>query len=43
VAQPWRLSMNYAIDAFQLRFTKLEDGAMEFSNPVPSKARSKVA
>jgi cation diffusion facilitator CzcD-associated flavoprotein CzcO len=33
VAQPWRLSMNYAIDAFQLRFTKLEDGAMEFSNP----------
>jgi cation diffusion facilitator CzcD-associated flavoprotein CzcO len=31
--QPWRLSMNYAIDAFELRFTKLEDGAMEFSNP----------
>jgi cation diffusion facilitator CzcD-associated flavoprotein CzcO len=38
--QPWRLSMNYAIDAFQLRFTKLEDGAMEFSNPKPSKKRS---
>jgi cation diffusion facilitator CzcD-associated flavoprotein CzcO len=38
--QPWRLSMNYAIDAFQLRFTKLEDGAMEFSNPKPSKRKS---
>jgi cation diffusion facilitator CzcD-associated flavoprotein CzcO len=35
--QPWRLSMNYAIDAFQLRFTKLDDGAMEFSNPIPVK------
>ncbi|HVV75291.1 MAG TPA: NAD(P)/FAD-dependent oxidoreductase [Mycobacteriales bacterium] len=36
--QPWRLSMNYAVDAFMLRFTKLEDGAMEFSNPKRSTA-----
>ncbi|HVY10069.1 MAG TPA: NAD(P)/FAD-dependent oxidoreductase [Mycobacteriales bacterium] len=38
--QPWRLSMNYAIDAFQLRFTKLDDGAMEFSNPDRSRERA---
>ncbi|HEX3706455.1 MAG TPA: NAD(P)/FAD-dependent oxidoreductase [Mycobacteriales bacterium] len=41
--QPWRLSMNYALDAFQLRFTKLEDGAMDFSNPAPSKSKPSVA
>jgi cation diffusion facilitator CzcD-associated flavoprotein CzcO len=41
--QPWRLSMNYAIDAFMLRFTKLEDGAMEFSNPKRSDKRSAAA
>jgi cation diffusion facilitator CzcD-associated flavoprotein CzcO len=41
--QPWRLSMNYAIDAFQLRFTKLEDGAMEFSNPKRPSKRSAAA
>jgi cation diffusion facilitator CzcD-associated flavoprotein CzcO len=42
VTQPWRLSMNYAVDAFQLRFTKLEDGAMEFSNPEPAPTRSRA-
>ena len=31
--QPWRLSMNYAIDFFELRFKKVDDGAMQFSNP----------
>ncbi len=41
--QPWRLSMNYAIDAFMLRFTKLDDGVMEFSNPEPVKKRSAAA
>ncbi|HVT64133.1 MAG TPA: NAD(P)/FAD-dependent oxidoreductase [Mycobacteriales bacterium] len=41
--QPWRLSMNYAIDAFMLRFTKLEDGAMEFSNPKPSSRKRSAA
>jgi cation diffusion facilitator CzcD-associated flavoprotein CzcO len=40
--QPWRLSMNYALDAFQLRFTKLDDGAMEFSNPARSGRLTKV-
>jgi cation diffusion facilitator CzcD-associated flavoprotein CzcO len=41
--QPWRLSMNYAVDAFMLRFTKLEDGAMEFSNPKPSANKRSAA
>jgi cation diffusion facilitator CzcD-associated flavoprotein CzcO len=41
--QPWRLSMNYAVDAFMLRFTKLEDGAMEFSNPKPSARKRSAA
>jgi cation diffusion facilitator CzcD-associated flavoprotein CzcO len=41
--QPWRLSMNYAIDAFMLRFTKLDDGVMEFSNPSPRSRRSAAA
>ncbi len=30
---PWRLHQNYARDLMALRYGKLEDGAMEFSNP----------
>lgn len=30
---PWRLHQNYALDLMSLRYAKLEDGAMEFSNP----------
>lgn len=30
---PWKLYQNYALDLASLRFSKLEDGAMEFSNP----------
>jgi len=30
---PWKLYQNYALDLANLRFSKLEDGAMEFSNP----------
>jgi cation diffusion facilitator CzcD-associated flavoprotein CzcO len=44
--QPWRVSMNYALDVFQLRFGKVDDGAMAFSNPASSNSRkstSKVA
>ncbi|HVU60090.1 MAG TPA: NAD(P)/FAD-dependent oxidoreductase [Mycobacteriales bacterium] len=33
IEQPWRLSMNYAIDFFELRYTKVDDGEMQFSNP----------
>jgi cation diffusion facilitator CzcD-associated flavoprotein CzcO len=44
---PWKLHQNYALDLMSLRYAKLEDGALEFSNPRPSnakvKAREKVA
>ena len=38
---PWRLHQNYAMDLMSLRYAKLADGALEFSNP--AKARAKVA
>ena len=36
---PWKLHQNYALDIVTLRFGKVDDGTMEFSNPV----RVKVA
>ncbi len=30
---PWKLHQNYARDIMMLRFGKLDDGAMVFSNP----------
>ncbi len=36
---PWRLHQNYAMDLMSLRYAKLEDGALEFSNPRPVKAK----
>jgi cation diffusion facilitator CzcD-associated flavoprotein CzcO len=38
---PWKLHQNYALDLMSLRYAKLEDGTLEFSNPAP--ARAKVA
>ncbi|HLZ75331.1 NAD(P)/FAD-dependent oxidoreductase [Phenylobacterium sp.] len=38
---PWKLHQNYALDLMSLRYAKLEDGTLEFSNPTP--ARAKVA
>jgi cation diffusion facilitator CzcD-associated flavoprotein CzcO len=38
---PWRLHQNYAMDLMTLRYAKLADGVLEFSNP--AKARAKVA
>ena len=35
---PWKLHMNYAIDAFEIRYGKLEDGALQLSNPVVASA-----
>jgi monooxygenase len=32
---PWRLYQNYARDLLAIRFGKLEDGALELSNPAP--------
>ena len=41
---PWKLHQNYALDMLALRFGRIEDGTMEFSNPVPAKrAKEKVA
>ena len=33
---PWKLHQNYVRDIMLLRFSRLEDGVMEFSNPGPS-------
>ena len=30
---PWRLHQNYALDLMSLKYAKLEDGTLEFSNP----------
>jgi monooxygenase len=40
---PWRLHQNYALDLMTLRYAKLEDGVLEFSNPAPAKARETMA
>lgn len=34
---PWKLYQNYALDIVSLKFGKIEDGAMEFSNKAPAK------
>ncbi len=39
---PWRLHQNYAMDIMSLRYAKLEDGALEFSNPKSARAREAV-
>jgi monooxygenase len=33
---PWKLHQNYARDILMLRYGKLDDGAMAFSNPAPA-------
>jgi monooxygenase len=38
---PWRLHQNYAMDLMSLRYAKLEDGVLKFSNPAPAKARAR--
>ncbi len=40
---PWRLHQNYALDLMSLRYAKLEDGALAFSNPAPTKTKVKAA
>jgi hypothetical protein len=43
---PWKLHQNYALDLIDLRFSSVEDGVMEFSNPLPvatPSVREKVA
>lgn len=36
--KPWKLYQNYALDLVALRFGKIEDGTMVFSNPVREEA-----
>jgi cation diffusion facilitator CzcD-associated flavoprotein CzcO len=35
---PWRLHQNYALDIASLRWGRVDDGTMEFSNPAPAAA-----
>lgn len=37
---PWKLYQNYALDLAQLRYGKIEDECLEFSNPGRRKARA---
>jgi cation diffusion facilitator CzcD-associated flavoprotein CzcO len=41
---PWKLHQNYALDLMNLRYAKLDDGVLQFSNPLPRSkdARAKV-
>ncbi len=39
--KPWRVEQNYAYDLMALRFGKLEDGVMRFSNPKPANAAAR--
>ncbi|MDB5493990.1 MAG: FAD-containing monooxygenase EthA [Phenylobacterium sp.] len=41
---PWKLHQNYALDLMNLRYARLDDGVLEFSNPLPRRndARAKV-
>ena len=35
--KPWRVNQNYFKDSLALKWSSLEDGALEFSNPAPAK------
>jgi cation diffusion facilitator CzcD-associated flavoprotein CzcO len=36
---PWKLHQNYALDLMSLRYAKLDDGVMQFTNPAPVSVR----
>jgi monooxygenase len=38
---PWRLHQNYAMDLMGLRYAKLEDGVLAFSNPAPARVKAR--
>jgi monooxygenase len=38
---PWRLHQNYAMDLMSLKYARLEDGTLKFSNPAPAKAKTR--
>ncbi|HEY9217887.1 MAG TPA: NAD(P)/FAD-dependent oxidoreductase [Phenylobacterium sp.] len=37
---PWKLHQNYALDLMNLRYARIEDGVLEFSNPVAARAKT---
>jgi len=40
---PWKQHQNYALDLLSLKFGKVDDGAMVFSNPIGGSRRAAVA
>jgi len=40
---PWKLHQNYALDLMNLRFSALDDGVLQFSNPAKAKVERKQA
>jgi monooxygenase len=41
-SKPWKLYQNYALDLLTLRYGRVDDGTMAFTNPAPA-ARERVA
>lgn len=39
---PWKVAMNYARDLMTIRYGRVDDGVMEFSNPVSETSQRKV-
>ena len=39
---PWKLRQNYPYDLLMLRYSRVDDGTMEFSNPRPAVRRRKL-
>jgi len=39
---PWKLHQNYALDLMNLRYSGIDDGVMQFSNPVPAEAKRRA-
>jgi cation diffusion facilitator CzcD-associated flavoprotein CzcO len=40
---PWKLHQNYALDIVNLRYSPMDDGVLEFSNPVASASKTATA
>lgn len=40
---PWKLHQNYALDLMNLRYSRIDDGVLQFSNPAGAKAERREA
>jgi monooxygenase len=40
---PWKLHQNYALDLMNLKYSKVDDGVLEFANPPPAREIRKAA